>query len=85
MAGMEMDFREETDKREFEQLSEYAAKAALSRGRERFLEKCSLRTDFQRDRDRIIHCKSFRRLKHKTQVFLSRWRRSRGRSPGACG
>jgi len=71
MAGMKMNFREETEKREFEQLSEYAAKAALSRGRERFLEKCSLRTDFQRDRDRIIHCKSFRRLKHKTQVFLS--------------
>ncbi len=39
--------------------------------RERAEEDCSLRTPFQRDRDRIVHCKSFRRLKHKTQVFLS--------------
>jgi dGTPase len=64
-------FREETEKREYETLSKYAAKAAESKGRERALEQCPLRTVFQRDRDRIIHCKSFRRLKHKTQVFLS--------------
>lgn len=52
-------------------LSPYAAKSDCSRGRERPIEECPLRTDYQRDRDRLIHCKSFRRLKHKTQVFLS--------------
>ncbi len=64
-------FREISEKNELERLSPYAAKAAFSRGREHSLEPCPLRTAFQRDRDRIIHCKSFRRLKHKTQVFLS--------------
>jgi dGTPase len=64
-------FRQEYEKREYDMLSEYAAKAAESKGRQRPIEPCCLRTDFQRDRDRIIHCKSFRRLKHKTQVFLS--------------
>jgi dGTPase len=64
-------FRQEYEKREYEILSEYAARAAESKGRQRPMEPCSLRTDYQRDRDRIIHCKSFRRLKHKTQVFLS--------------
>jgi dGTPase len=64
-------FREEIEQREYEILAPYAAKAAESRGREKELEPCPLRTVYQRDRDRIIHCKSFRRLKHKTQVFLS--------------
>lgn len=64
-------FREISEKNECERLSAYASKAAQSQGRERPIEPCPLRTDFQRDRDRIIHCKSFRRLKHKTQVFLS--------------
>ncbi len=52
-------------------LSPYAQKASKSKGREVFEEECDLRTAYQRDRDRIIYCKSFRRLKHKTQVFLS--------------
>lgn len=63
--------RVETEKYERQYLSPYAAKSSESRGRERPEEACSLRTAYQRDRDRIIYCKSFRRLKHKTQVFLS--------------
>lgn len=52
-------------------LSQFAQKSSQTRGRERPLSPCPVRTEFVRDRDRIIHCKSFRRLKHKTQVFLS--------------
>ncbi len=52
-------------------LSPFAQKSSQTRGRERPLSPCPVRTEFVRDRDRIIHCKSFRRLKHKTQVFLS--------------
>ncbi len=52
-------------------LSPRAQRSAASRGRERPEEPCSLRTPYQRDRDRIVHSKSFRRLKHKTQVFIS--------------
>ena len=63
--------RIDTEELEKQILSPYAAKASESRGREVPEPECELRTVFQRDRDRIIYCKSFRRLKHKTQVFLA--------------
>lgn len=69
--GNAMIIREAIEQRERETLSRYAALSGASRGREMAVEPCPLRTCFQRDRDRIIHCKSFRRMKHKTQVFLS--------------
>ena len=52
-------------------LSEYACLCENTQGRQRYEDECPVRTAFQRDRDRIIHCNSFRRLKHKTQVFLT--------------
>lgn len=62
--------RERITEKESLILSEYACKSVDSRGRRVYEKPCDYRTDFQRDRDRIIHCNSFRRLKHKTQVFL---------------
>ncbi|MBU1026448.1 MAG: deoxyguanosinetriphosphate triphosphohydrolase [Candidatus Margulisbacteria bacterium] len=66
-----MIIRKEIEERERKFLSIYAALSSKSQGREKTEKECPLRTAFQRDRDKIIHCKSFRRLKHKTQVFLS--------------
>ena len=66
-----MNYREIFEKRERDTLSEYAVCSSSSRGRTRKEDESSTRTCFCRDRDRIIHCKAFRRLKHKTQVFLS--------------
>ncbi len=62
--------RERIMKNESLILSKYACRSEDSRGRRVYEKPCDFRTDFQRDRDRIIHCNSFRRLKHKTQVFL---------------
>ena len=52
-------------------ISPYGMLCCNTKGREREEEECEIRTAYQRDRDRIIHCNAFRRLKHKTQVFLS--------------
>ena len=66
-----MTIRESTEQWEQEYLSPYAAFSVNSRGRDVREEPCDIRPVYQRDRDRILHCKSFRRLKHKTQVFLT--------------
>ena len=65
-----MNVRERLEDREERTLSPFAQKSSMTRGRQRPEPACDIRPAFQHDRDRIIHSKSFRRLKHKTQVFL---------------
>ncbi len=66
-----MHIRENMEQLEQRYLSPYATLSQNSRGRDRNEPPCDIRPVFQRDRDRILHCKAFRRLKHKTQVFLT--------------
>ncbi len=66
-----MSVREETESWERDNLSEYASLSSGTLGRDVYEEPCQVRTEFQKDRDRIIHSLYFRLLKHKTQVYLS--------------
>ena len=63
--------KEKTYAMEQEYFSPFASKSKYTRGRLREEAPCAMRTDYQRDRDRLIYCKAFRRLKNKTQVFFS--------------
>ncbi len=67
---MSQTIRERTEEEEKQRLSSHAAKSAEAR-RARPEDECTIRTKFQRDRDRILHSKPFRRLKHKTQVYIA--------------
>ncbi len=71
MDGSSIITREAYEAAEAERLSPRAALSSATRGRERPTGADPYRTDYQRDRDRILHCKAFRRLSHKTQVFLA--------------
>ena len=63
--------RQRQEHLEHESLIQYASFSDETKGRDVYEEPCDIRPSYQRDRDRILHCKSFRRLKHKTQVFLA--------------
>lgn len=69
--GESIAIREYLEQLEEKLLSPYASLSKKTKGRKYPQAKCDIRTEFQRDRDRIIHCKAFRRLKHKTQVFIA--------------
>ena len=66
-----MTIRESMEQLEEKSLSPYAARSRDTKGRDKPEKLCDIRPEYQRDRDRILHCKAFRRLKHKTQVFLA--------------
>jgi dGTPase len=66
-----LNIRQKLEQREHEILSPYAAFSDQSLGRDIYEEPCDIRPIYQKDRDKILHCKAFRRLKHKTQVFLA--------------
>ena len=67
-----MNIRESQEALEIVTLSPYASFSAKTKGRDRQEPLCDIRPEYQRDRDRILHCKAFRRMKHKTQVFLAK-------------
>lgn len=66
-----MNIRESLEQWERDNLSPYASLSSKTLGRDRWEPPCDIRPAYQRDRDRIVHCKAFRRMKHKTQVFLA--------------